>query len=119
MKRFLPILLVAILAVAFTSCGDPKTIIEPHANHVAYEYSYAEVENAGGLLAIDDLIEGAGVENTPGVVVWGMGNDADGDFWYRIASDRYSFTSGQLEIDYLGAPSDFYRIVIGKISYEL
>jgi len=117
MKRFLPILLAVILAVAFTSCGDPKTIIEPHASHVAYEYSYAEVQNAGGLLTIDDLIEGAKVEDTPGVIVWG--NDADGDFWYRLASDRYSFTSGQLEIDYLGAPSDLYRIVIGKISYEL
>jgi|GEM_PF-3638755 len=119
MKRFLPILLMAILAVVFTSCEDPESIIEPHASRVAYEYSYTEVENAGGLLAIDDLIEGAKVEDTPGVVVWGVGNDASGDFWYRLASDRYSFTSGQLEIDYLGAPSDFYRIVITKISYEL
>lgn len=119
MKRFLPILLVAILAVAFTSCGDPDVLIEPHASRMSYEYSYAEVEAAGGLLAIDDLIEGAEIDDTPGVIVWGMGNDADGDFWYRLASDRYSFTSGQLEIDYLGAPSDFYRVVITKVSYEL
>jgi len=121
----------AVLAFGLSSCGDPETIVEPFAAHVAYEFTRAEVEAGAGWLPIAELEHDA-VEEAPGVQVWGDGTqdaDDDGDGpgepyarWDQLTPENYRVRDGQLYIylsDDDSENSRHYRVVISRQSLNL
>ncbi len=131
MRRILLIAALAVWALGLWSCGDPETIIEPFAGHVAYEFTKDEVENAGGWLQITEL-EHDSFAQAPGIQVWGDGSeDADDDDdgpgepytrWDQLAPEDYRIRSGQLFIFLSGSDSEnsrHYRVVISRQSLDL
>ncbi|MCX7022696.1 MAG: hypothetical protein NTW26_10580 [bacterium] len=125
------IIAAAVLALVLSSCEDPETIIEPFAGHVAYEFTQAEVEAAGGWLQIAEL-EYNSVDEAPGVQVWGDGaQDADDDGdgpgepyarWDLLAPEDSRLRNGQLYIylsDDDSENSRHYRVVISRRSLNL
>ena len=131
MRRILLIAALAVWALGLGSCGDPETIIEPFAGHVAYEFTKDEVENAGGWLQIAEL-EHDSFAQAPGIQVWGDGSedaDDDGDGpgepytrWDQLAPEDYRIRNGQLFIFLSGSDSEnsrHYRVVISRQSLDL
>jgi hypothetical protein len=131
MRNTLFIAAAAVLALGLCSCGDPDTIIEPFAGHVAYEFTKAEVEVGNGWLEIAEL-EYDAVDEAPGVQVWGDGaQDADDDGdgpgepytrWDLLNPEDYRLKNGQLFIylsDDDAENSRHYRVVISRRSTNL
>ncbi len=131
MRRIALTVVLAFWALGLLSCGDPPSIIEPFASHVAYEFSKDEVEAAGGWLQIAEL-EHDSVAEAPGVQVWGDGSeDADDDGegpgepytrWDQLAPEDYRILDDQLFIFLSGDDSEnsrHYRVVISRQSLDL
>ncbi|MCK4594897.1 hypothetical protein KAU45_10380 [bacterium] len=131
MRRIVLIAALAVWTLGLWSCGDPETIIEPFASHVAYEFAKDEVEAASGWLQIAEL-EHDSVAEAPGVQVWGDGpQDADDDGdgpgepytrWDQLAPEDYRILDGQLFIFLSGDDSEdsrHYRVVISRQSLDL
>lgn len=111
---------LALALLALGGCGDPESIVQPYAAQIVYEFTEAEVSDAGGWLFIAELGNDSALDLTPAVYIWGMRLVDDTDQWNQIAEEnwRLDLLGGRLFID----PADeneLYRVIVARKSSEL